>query len=133
MTALYFYNGIQQLEKDSSCKNMVKHMKCLFRIFCLHSLTTQGAALAQSQYLTPEHFRMISELLQEEYRTIRPQMLNLIEASELDDNIMMSAIGNYDGNVYERLMDWARSSRLNDKDVLPGFNEHIRPFLAAKL
>lgn len=89
--------------------------------------------MAQSQYLTPEHFRMISELLQEEYRNIRPQMLNLIEATELDDNIMVSAIGNYDGNVYERLMDWARSSRLNDKDVLPGFNEHIRPFLAAKL
>jgi len=133
MTALYFYNGIQQLEKESKCKNLVKHMKCLFRIFCLHSLTTQGAALAQSQYLTPEHFRMITELLQEEYRTIRPHMLNLIEASELDDNIMVSAIGNYDGNVYERLMDWARSSRLNDKDVLPGFNEHIRPFLAAKL
>jgi acyl-CoA oxidase len=55
-------------------------------------------------------------------------MLNLIEAFEFDDNIMVSAIGNYDGNVYERLMDWARSSRLNDKDVLPGFNEHIRPF-----
>jgi Acyl-CoA oxidase len=44
---------------------------------------------------------MITELLQEEYRNIRPHMLNLIEAFELDDNIMMSAIGNYDGNVYE--------------------------------
>jgi Acyl-CoA oxidase len=44
---------------------------------------------------------MLSELLQEEYRTIRPQMLNLIEAFELDENIMMSAIGCYDGNVYE--------------------------------
>jgi hypothetical protein len=44
---------------------------------------------------------MVSELLQEEYRTIRPQMLNLIEAFELDDNILVSAIGNYDGNVYE--------------------------------
>lgn len=44
---------------------------------------------------------MISELLQEEYRTIRPQMLNLIEAFELDDNILLSAIGSYDGNVYE--------------------------------
>jgi hypothetical protein len=44
---------------------------------------------------------MINELLQEEYRNIRPQMLNLIEAFELDDNILLSAIGSYDGNVYE--------------------------------
>ena len=76
-------------------------MRVLFRIFALHSATTQGSALAQSQYLTPEQFRMITELLQEEYRTIRPQMLNLVEAFELDDNIVMSAIGSYDGNVYE--------------------------------
>jgi hypothetical protein len=60
-------------------------------------------------------------------------MLNLIEAFELDDNITMSAIGNYDGNVYERLMNWARGSRLNNYDVLPGFEDNIRPFLAAKL
>ena len=101
MTGLYFLNAINQLEKDGKCKNLLKHLRVLFRIFALHSVTTQGQALAQSQYLSPEQFRMIHELLQEEYRTIRPQMLNLIEAFELDDNITMSAIGNYDGNVYE--------------------------------
>ncbi len=72
MTALYFFNGINQFESQGTCKNLIKHMRVLFRIFCLHSITTQGAALAQSQYLAPEHFRMISELLQEEYRNIRP-------------------------------------------------------------
>jgi hypothetical protein len=40
MTGLYFYNGIQQLAKDVNCTNLVSHMKCLLRIFCLHSLTT---------------------------------------------------------------------------------------------
>lgn len=40
-------------------------------------------------------------------------MLNIVESFELNDNIVMSAIGNYDGNVYERMLDWARSSRLN--------------------
>jgi len=101
MTGLYFLNGINQLEKDGKCKNLLKHLRVLFRIFALHSVTTQGSALAQSQYLSPEQFRMVHELLQEEYRTIRPQMLNLIEAFELDENITLSAIGCYDGNVYE--------------------------------
>lgn len=31
------------------------------------------------------------------------------------------------------MIEWARSSRLNAKDTLDGFDEHIRPFLAAKL
>jgi hypothetical protein len=26
-------------------------------------------------------------------------------------------------------MDWVRTSRLNDKDKLDGFDEYIRPFL----
>lgn len=30
-------------------------------------------------------------------------------------------------------MEWVRSGRLNDKDKLDGFDEYIKPFLAAKL
>ena len=60
-------------------------------------------------------------------------MLNLIEGFELNDNIMKSAIGNYDGNVYERMLEWAKSSRLNQKDKIDGFDEYVKPFLAAKL
>lgn len=101
MTALYFFNGINQIEKEGVDKNIVKYMRVLFRIYCLHTITTQGAALAASQYLSPEQFRMASEALQQEYVTIRPHMLNLIEAFEMDDNMIVSNIGNYDGNVYE--------------------------------
>jgi hypothetical protein len=72
MTALYFLNGIHGIEKDGACKNLVKHMKGLFRIFCLNTITTQGAALAASQYLSPEQFRQAAEALQLEFRDIRP-------------------------------------------------------------
>lgn len=60
-------------------------------------------------------------------------MLNIVESFELDDNIVMSAIGNYDGNAYERMLDWARSSKLNSKDKIDGFDEFIKPMLVAKL
>ena len=54
-----------------------------------------------SQYLSPEQFKFVNEALLEEYRIIRPQMLNLVEAFEFDDNILNSSIGTYDGNIYE--------------------------------
>ena len=63
MTGLYFWNGIAQAEKDGIDKNLAIHLRVLFRIFCLHSVTTQGAALAVSQYLSPEQFRTASEVL----------------------------------------------------------------------
>ena len=38
MTGLFFYNGIADLEKQGTCKNLVAHMKCLFRIYALHTI-----------------------------------------------------------------------------------------------
>lgn len=64
MTALYFLNGILALEKSGTDKNLIVHLKGLFRIFALNAITTQGAALAMSQYLSPEQFRQASEALQ---------------------------------------------------------------------
>jgi hypothetical protein len=34
---------------------------------------------------------------------------------------------------YRLMMNQARTSKLNNFDKLPGFEEHIKPFLAAKL
>jgi acyl-CoA oxidase len=88
MAGLFFLNGITQIEQEGKCKNIVKHMKTLFRIYALHTLTKQGSALGVSRYLAPEHFRMMSEQLMKEYLMIRPHMLNLIEAFELNDNLV---------------------------------------------
>lgn len=101
MTALYFQQGLEKFQSESTCKVLHQHLRCLLRIYCLHTLTTHGAALASAQYLKPSDFRAAKEALYGEYRAIRPQVLNLIEAFELDDNTMNSAIGNSDGNVYE--------------------------------
>lgn len=75
----------------------------------------------------------MQEQLFSEYLTIRPHMLNLIESYELNDNLVLSAIGQFDGRAYERLFEWAKSTKLNQKDKLDGFDEYVRPFLAAKL
>jgi len=60
-------------------------------------------------------------------------MLNIVEAFNYDDNMLISSIGCYDGNVYPRMLDQARRSKLNDKDKLDGFDEYIKPMLAHKL
>jgi hypothetical protein len=60
-------------------------------------------------------------------------MLNLIEAYEIDDNILCSTIGSYDGNAYEKMLEVARRSKLNEKDKLDGFDEYFAPMLAHKL
>ena len=101
MTAQFFFEAIQDFESNGTCKNILIHLKTLFRIFALHTLTKTGVALAQSRYLSPENFRAMNSQLLQEYTVIRPHMLSLVESFEMDDNVLLSATGSYDGNVYE--------------------------------
>ena len=41
----------------------------------------------------------------------------------------MSTIGCYDGNVYEKLLEAARSSNLNQNDPFIGYEKSLKPYL----
>lgn len=64
---------------------------------------------------------------------LRPQMIPLIEAWELPDSLLVSAIGNSYGDIYETQLDWARNSRLNQTSLPKGFKEYMQPILTGKL
>ena len=59
----------------------------------------------------------------------------LTEVFTVPDNVMMSAIGNSFGDIYETHLEWAKNSRMNnDKGSIPkGWNEYIMPILHGKL
>ena len=48
---------------------------------------------------------------------------------EFPDNTLCSALGRYDGNVYEALYGAARVSSLNKTDPFVGFEQHLKPTL----
>jgi len=66
---------------------------------------------------------------------IRPQAVPLTEIFTVPDEVMMSAVGNSYGDIYETHLQWAKTSRLNDdKGSIPeGWNEYILPILHGKL
>lgn len=43
------------------------------------------------------------------FNIIRPECLVLVEAHNLSDNTLRSAIGSSDGKIYEKLLDWAQN------------------------
>lgn len=54
---------------------------------------------------------------------------NFNKQFDIPDNALNSTIGCYDGNVYERLVNSARKSRLNRVDPFEGYHEYLRPHL----
>lgn len=51
----------------------------------------------------------------------------------MPDKILCSALGAFDGNVYERLFEEAQKSPLNQEPVNKSFHMYLKPFLKANL
>jgi acyl-CoA oxidase len=63
---------------------------------------------------------------------LRPNAVGLVDAFDLRDEILGSALGAWDGNVYERLLASAMKSPLNAKSVHDSFHTSIAPLMKAK-
>jgi acyl-CoA oxidase len=69
-----------------------------------------------------------TELLQ----LLRPDAVALVDAFDIPDRVLNSALGRYDGNVYEDLYVSARKSVLNHKHPFQGYEQYLRPHLDLK-
>lgn len=131
MAAMFSLAEIKQIGVEIQAQN-VSHLKRVLRIFCLNVLLKHSAPLAIIQYLSPAHYLAMQTIFNREINLLRPQILNLAESFEFDDNVICSAIGSYDGHAVPRLFEQASSSRLNNKDVLDGFKDYIMPIMHNK-
>ncbi|KAJ0182752.1 hypothetical protein K1T71_002121 [Dendrolimus kikuchii] len=64
---------------------------------------------------------------------IRPNAVGLVDSFDIRDEILHSALGAYDGRVYERLMAEALKSPLNAEPVNQSFHKYLKPFMQGKL
>lgn len=64
---------------------------------------------------------------------IRPNAVGIVDGFDIRDEILASALGAYDGNVYQRLFDEAMKSPLNQESVNQSFQKYLKPFLKNNL
>lgn len=77
----------------------------------------------------PELQKRLEDLL----LAIRPNAVGIVDGFDICDDILCSAIGAYDGDVYQRLFDEAMKSPLNHKSVNESFEKYLKPFLKSSL
>jgi len=73
--------------------------------------------------------RFVKIALDKLLNAVRPNAIALVDAFEIPDRVLQSAIGRYDGNVYEALYETALRSTLNQSDPFDGYEEYLRPHL----
>jgi len=109
--------------QDPAVKNVLTRVCALFALVNIVD-DPQWIGLISSSQL-----HLAKSALIEVLNALRPDAVSLVDAFDFPDNVLNSAIGRYDGNVYEALYNAAIKSPLNQVDPFVGYNEYLRPHL----
>ncbi|EIE85424.1 hypothetical protein G6F46_009406 [Rhizopus delemar] len=127
-------NFIVTLQNDSQLSGPQKKpiVHVLRLLACLFALTTMEKELSEflvSGYLSSEQSQMLKQQVIELLDKVRPEAVSLVDAFALPDYFLHSALGRYDGRVYESMTEMAEREPLNHTLVVDGYKECIQPFV----
>jgi len=121
-----FVTAVRETE-DKSVKSVLEKVCALFA--CSNILDDSQ----WNGFLNSQQLKLVQLAVEELMENIRRDAVALVDAFDFPDRVLNSAIGRYDGNVYEALFESAKRSVLNQRDPFDGYNEYLRPFLDLQL
>ncbi|KAL0851510.1 hypothetical protein ABMA28_007301 [Loxostege sticticalis] len=105
---------------------VLDHLVQLYIVYW--ALETVGDLLLYSN-ITKEDIAKLKGKYEELLTLIRPNAVGLVDAFDIRDEVLNSTLGSYDGRVYERLMEEAMKSPLNQEPVNQSFHKYLKPFM----
>lgn len=89
--------------------------------------------LIQFVNITSDDIDILQSRLEAALKKFRINAIGIVDGFDIHDDILGSVLGAYDGNVYERLLDAAKASPLNQEDVNKSFQMYLKPFMKSNL
>ncbi|GMT21541.1 hypothetical protein PFISCL1PPCAC_12838 [Pristionchus fissidentatus] len=103
----------------------------LFSLYLHYESVDMAHHLLHDGHCSGEQIDYLKSKLNEELIKLRPNAVSLVDSFDQSDRLLNSVLGRRDGNVYDALYEWAKSSELNYTEVLPSFNAHIKGIMEA--
>ncbi|KAF5897773.1 peroxisomal acyl-coenzyme A oxidase 1 isoform X2, partial [Clarias magur] len=88
-------------------------LSALALLYALHGVANNSGDFLQAGLLTVPQLAQITQRIKALMAEIRPNAVALVDAFDYRDEMLSSVLGRYDGNVYESMFEWAKSSPLN--------------------
>lgn len=101
-------------------------------LFALYNIEKESGDFLEDSIINKEIVHLIREEVRKVLLEIRPDAVALADAFQYHDYELKSALGRYDGKVYSTLYEWAQKEPLNKGEVVPGYEEIIKPILKSK-
>lgn len=129
---------LRQLIELYAVETCMKSIGDLFRVRDLRIITVVKLKIIfcffkQFGGLTETGVQQLQQRLETLLSQIRPNAVGIVDGFDIRDKILSSALGAYDGNVYERLFLEAKKSPLNQDPIPKAFNLYMKPFMRSNL
>ncbi|TMW63106.1 hypothetical protein Poli38472_002047 [Pythium oligandrum] len=119
-----------------STPRILEVVRLLSHLFALTQLDADAGEFMACGAILPSDLAVIRATIEELLPLIRPHAVVLVDAFNFSDHALNSALGRYDGNVYQALYDSAQQDDVNqssDKIALHEFLLPIRNALQSRL
>lgn len=117
----YFFDATS--ENASMSPALRQTLRLLFRLFALNSMDNEAREFSRANAVSEEDLDSLQAKVQDLMAQIRPRAVSLVDAWSIPDFLLDSALGRYDGKVYEDLFN--RAHRLNPLNEMT-FNPDYR-------
>ncbi|ELU10772.1 hypothetical protein CAPTEDRAFT_174749 [Capitella teleta] len=109
-----FADYLSALSCDAAVKNALQRMCSLLASYYI---TEHAGEMVQGGYMTEAQLDVIRLHLTELYSVVRPDAVAYADGFDFSDRHLCSILGRYDGNVYEKMFEWAKNYPMNKTDV----------------
>ncbi|XP_008258697.1 peroxisomal acyl-coenzyme A oxidase 2 isoform X1 [Oryctolagus cuniculus] len=120
-----FKEALEKLENEPAIQQVLKR---LCDLHALHGILTNSGDFLHDGFLSGAQVDMARTAYMDLLPLIRKDAILLTDAFDFTDQCLNSALGCYDGNVYERLFEWAQRSPTNTQEN-PAYKKYIQPLL----
>ncbi|KAJ8926828.1 hypothetical protein NQ314_020678 [Rhamnusium bicolor] len=127
-----YYITVQQLKEQTS-KELGRVLEQLLELYAVHTALRSIGDLLRFTNVTGKDIEVLQAWLEELLAEIRPNAIGIVDSFDIRDEVLSSALGAYDGNVYERLFAEAQKSPLNAEPVNKSFHLYLKPFIKSNL
>ncbi|XP_037035975.1 probable peroxisomal acyl-coenzyme A oxidase 1 [Bradysia coprophila] len=108
-------------------------LRQLIELYAVETCMKSIGDLIRFAGLTETGVQELQQRLENLLTQIRPNAVGIVDGFDIPDKILSSALGAYDGNVYERLYLEAKKSPLNQDPIPRAFDLYMKPFMRSNL
>ena len=125
-----FCQGIRDEQRQNLGPNEVEVLLDLAKLFALYWVEKDLGEFLEDGYLTSKQAKWVAPCVLQYLEKIRPNAVALVDARDISDFRLKSALGRYDGDVYPHIMKAAEKDPLNAVDPGPGYDPSLKRLIA---